>query len=417
MNAQRIAALVVAVVAMAGAAPQSPHPPRAVGRFAAAPLAYLPGSSIPLDVEGLTPPYHVTLTGPGSVDASAYHVPQSPHARSALLVAANAVGLAARRIAIAQPPAANHSFIAVASYDDGIVIHDARAGFAQRSVLGIGGPPSDVAIGPHGLLAAGNTDGTTLTAVRLNPWNAHTYPGIAETDELAIDDTTGAIYATDRDLDGAGALTRIDPDGAITTRVLGLTAEGIAIDARRRRIYVANVNDGTISIVNADSMVEERRFKAVARVFSLALSPHGTRLYAVSNQSLTSPFASAGGVVAFDVAGAVPRRVARSARLTFPVGIALDATHARLFVTDEHDNDIYVLDARTLRAVHAPLSTCRTPWKPAIDRSRLYIPCARANRVDVFSTRTLRRVAGAPFATGGYPLAVAVWHPPARFAR
>jgi hypothetical protein len=39
------------------------------------------------------------------------------------------------------------------------------------------------------------------------------------------------------------------------------------------------------------------------------------------------------------------------------------------------------------------------------------VPCAGADAVDAFDTRTLRRAAHAPFATGGYPLAVAVWHP------
>ena len=156
-----------------------------------------------------------------------------------------------------------------------------------------------------------------------------------------------------------------------------------------------------------------RRFPAVARVFSLALSPGGDRLYAISNQSADSPFAKPGAAIAISLDGAAPRVVARSADLAFPIGVALDARSATLFVSDEERREIDVLDARTLRAKRAPLRTCAIPWKLTVDEpsERLYVPCAGDNEIDVFDTRTLRRVAHAPFATGGYPLAVAVWHP------
>jgi len=106
-----------------------------------------------------------------------------------------------------------------------------------------------------------------------------------------------------------------------------------------------------------------------------------------------------------------PHVVARSAKLTFPIGIALDAATQRLFVTDEEDDAVDVLNARTLRPAAAPLATCRTPWKPTIDGRRLYVACARADAIDVIDLSTLHRVNGAPFATAGYPLSVAVWHP------
>ena len=150
------------------------------------------------------------------------------------------------------------------------------------------------------------------------------------------------------------------------------------------------------------------RLRVVDRVFSLALSSDGARLYAVSNQSLQSPFAAAGSVVAVDTSDG--RIVARSARLAFPIGIVADPARNRLYVTDEDTDGVDVLDARTLRATHAPLQTCDTPWKPTLDRGLLWIPCTRSDQIDVFDAATLQRIAGAPFATGGYPLSVAIWH-------
>ncbi len=408
---RRIAAALSIALAL-GAAPHRGPGHKAIASLTLPNLPLLPGSVVPIDVHGLPPPYNLDILGPGRLSAGEYFVPGAA-ADGATVLAAGPGAIAMRSVRFAQPPDVSRPFIAVASYDDGIVLHDASAPFAMHSILGVGGAPSDVAVDPAGSIAAAATNGTIAAIATLAPWRVTTYSGVPFTDEIAFDETTHAVYASNRDVNGAGAVTRIDPDGTIRQRVVGLTAEGIAVDARRHRIYVANVNDGTISIVDANSLVELRRFKAIPRVFSLALSIDRSRLYAVSNQSLTSPFGSAGSAIVIDVSGDVPRILARSTPMTFPLGVAVDDAHHRVFVTDEHDDDVYVLNARSLEPVHAPLPTCRTPWKPRLDGGTLYIPCARSNNVDVVDAATLKRVAGAPFATGGYPLAVAVWHPPA----
>ena len=380
----------------------------ATGSIATAPLPYLPGSTIPIHVNGFGPPYTLTVSGAGTVQGDRYTIGAGS---ASTVIAAGSDGLAMRTFAIAPTPDPTRPFIAVASYDDGIVLHDATPPFRARSALGIDGAPGDVAIDAAGAIATAATDGTSATIVTLDPWSVHRYDDVPFGDEVAFDARTGALFVTNRELDGAGALTRIAADGTVAQRVLGLTAEGIAIDPERQRVYVANVNDGTVSIVDARSMVELRRIRVVDRVFSLALSGDRSRLFAVSNQSVDSPFAAAGSVVAVDVAAADPHVVARSERLAFPIGVVFDGSHDRVFVTDEDTDAIDVLDARTLRETRAPLRTCETPWKPSIDRGLLFIPCARSNQIDVFDLATLRRVAGAPFATGGYPLAVAVWNP------
>ena len=261
-----------------------------------------------------------------------------------------------------------------------------------------------------GRVAATDTQGSAVTIASLSPWRVSRADGVPFGDEIAVDDATRAIFVTNRDVKGDGALTRVASDGSVTTVVTGRTAEGLAIDERRQLVYVANVNDDTVAVVAARSMRVLRRFRAVARVFSLALSPDGERLYAVSNQSAASPFAAAGSVVAIDLRRSPPRVVARSRDLVFPIGEALDAHTGTLFVTDEELDAVDILDARTLAARRAPLATCRTPWKPTLDSAgRLFVPCARDNRIDAFDSRTLRRLPRAPFATGSYPLAVGVW--------
>jgi DNA-binding beta-propeller fold protein YncE len=410
----RAALLVPAVlVALGGAAARAPNAHRASGRIAVTAWPYLPGSLIPLRIDGFAPPYNVLLLGPGQLlSGGMYAIPQGSPNASAFLVAGNGAGLAATTVRIAGPPPANRGLLIAASYDDGLVFQDAE-NLSVLGVLATGGRPSDVAVDASGKIAATDTQGTALTVGTLAPWSVSHIEGIVLGDEIAFDQTTRAIFVTDRDVDGNGALTRVDPDGRVTRVATGATAEGLAVDERRQVVYVANANDGTIAQVGAASMRVLRRFRAIDRIFSLALSPDGTRLYGISNESAGSPFAAAGSAVEFRLRGPVPRVVARSGELTFPLGVALDASARTLFVTDEALGEVDVLDARTLRPRHAPLRTCATPWKPSLDPAseRLYVPCAGANAIDAFDARTLRRVRGAPFRTGSYPLAVAIWHP------
>jgi DNA-binding beta-propeller fold protein YncE len=408
-----IALLAAALLALTGTVQRDPRERRATGTIAAGTWAYLPGSVLPVRVDGFNPPYRVAVLGQGSMLANGlYAIPSRAAAGSALLVAGNADGLAARSIRIGTPPSANRDLLAVACYDDGLVFHDAVS-FAGLGTLAIGGNPSDVAIDAGGRIASADTQGTTLTTLTLRTWSVAQTGGVPFADEIAIDATTRAIFVTNRDIDGSGALTRVLPGGEVKQVATGKTAEGLAIDERRQIVYVANVNDDSVVEIDARTLALIRRFHAVGRVFSLALSPDGTMLYAISNQTMAPPLGAPGSAVAIAVGtAAAPRIVARSAVLTFPLGEALDAAHHTLFVTDEDLDAVDVLDARTLRPKHAPLSTCRTPWKPTIDPQSglLYVPCARSNNVDVFDAKTYRRAPGAPFATGGYPLAVSVWH-------
>lgn len=411
-NACKNALLVAALFAFAAAAARSPEARLATGRIAVTRWPYLAGSIIPLRVSGFAAPFEAAILGPGRIVNGSYQLPSNATGGTTTLVAGNRAGLAMSTIRIAPPPPANRALLIVASYDDGLVFHDA-ANFSVLGVLATGGTPGDVAVDREGRVLTPDTEGTVLTLATLEPWGVAKIDGVAVGDEVAVDESTHAIFITDRDVNGGGALTRVTAQGAVARVVTGETAEGLAIDERHQLVYVANANDGTISVVDARSMRLLRRIAAVNRVFSLALSADGSRIYAVSNQSATSPFAAAGSVVALALRGSRWRVVARSHDLTFPLGIALDSRTASLYVTDEELGQVYVLDARTLRSKRAPLQTCSTPWKPLFDAAeqRLYVPCAGADSVDAFETPGLHRVAHAPFVTGSYPLAIAAWRP------
>lgn len=409
----RAISLLALALTLTGAAAKTQRLHIATAAIVVSRWPYLPGSLLPLRVEGITPPYSVSILGPGRLlNGSTYEVPITSRGGTALLAIGNARGLGATHLRIAAPPASDHPLLFVASYDEGLLLHDERS-FSVVGVLATGGVPSDVAVDRRGRIAVTDTQGTALTLASLSPWSVTRAGGVVTGDEVAVDETTHAIFVTDRDWNGLGALTRVGVDSSVARVSTGETAEGLAVDERRQIIYVANTNDGTVAVVDARSMRVIRRFPAVARVFSLALSPDGTRLYAISNEATDSPFGKAGEAIEISVDGPFPRIVARSGKLSFPLGVALDERTNTLFVGDEDRGAIDVLDARTLHPKRAVLTTCAIPWKLTLDSvsERLYVPCAGDNEIDVFDARSLRRVAHAPFATGAYPLAIAVWRP------
>jgi DNA-binding beta-propeller fold protein YncE len=390
------------LVALLGLALLSAGHRMAVARFDFQPHALLPASRVALRLSGIGTPQTFAVVGSGEIENGYYVVPSTAPPGVSTLVAAGLGALAVRTLRIAAPPHA--PVIAVASYDDGIVFHDPRT-FAILGTLGTGGSPSDVTGFGDGF-ATTDTDGDTLTEVTLAPWRALRVSGILLGDEVLADPPLHAIFASERGSGAQGGLARVDSHGV--TDISTGTAEGLALDPRRQRIFVADVDRGDVAMVDARTMRVIERIRDIPRAFGVAISPNGERLYAVSNQGRHTILAAPGGIV--EIALYPHRRVvARSAELVFPVGIALDSRRKLLFATDEQAGVVDVLDARTLRARHAPLRTCSIPWKPFLDAAahRLYIPCAGSDEVDVIDTRTLSRVRGAPFHTGGYPLAVA----------
>lgn len=390
---------------LAAAVPRPAPETRAIGQFDLSALPYVPGSVLSLNVNGFAGPYAYTILGPLQRNGAFAQIPPDASGDVSLL-ASNHYGVAAHTLSIASPP--DGDLVAVAAYEDGLVFHDPGS-LQARSVLSIAGAAADVAIAPDGTIAAGDTQYAGVTIAR-RPWNVAFVPSVPTVDAVVFA-PDGTLYAADRGASMTGQVSQVR-GSAVRSINVGSTPEGLALDARRGRLYVANTNDGTISIIDTATMRELARPHAVDRVFSLALSSDGTTLYATSNQSVASPFGKAGEVVEFAITGTALRQRARSTPLAFPLGVAFDGRRDRIFVTDESTSVVYVLDARTLRALREPLATCRTPWQPHIDErdNRLYIPCARADQLDVISLRTLGRLRGAPFLTGRYPLAVATWH-------
>lgn len=401
---KRIAAACAATLLLATSAHSQRTP---AGSFGIAIPAgpYFSGSRVPLQLTGVPGRSSFAVSGAGSVTGAVFEAPYVSQATGTGIIGAAQGALAYRDVRIEPGPERSRALIAVASYDNGITLHDPKT-FALLGYLAIGGPPGDVAFAPNGDIVAPDTDGNTLAWVTRAPWQVKYVDGVALGNEVAVDDRTGNVFVSNRDVQGVGALTRITPQGSVARVETGITAEGLEVDARRGTVYAGNVNDRSIAAVDASTMKVQRKIPAVLRTFGIAFDSQTQMLYAVAN--ISSDMHSGNGFVT-RIDARTAKTAARSAGMIFPLGTALDTRHRRLFVTDESADLVYVLDARTLRAVHAPLATCHTPWRPRIFHDRLYVPCTRSDNIDVIDTGTLRRVPRAPFHTGGFPLSVAVW--------
>lgn len=369
---------------------------------------YISGSRLTISAAGIVGRVSYSVLGPGRIEGNEYIAPVLTHPQTAMLIASAPGAVAVQRIEIVPAPSANRPLLAVASYRNGVALHDPQT-FRLIGYVPVAGAPGDVAFGSAGTIFAPDTDGDTLMSAVRDPWSVRASHGVPLGNEVAVDRVTANVFVSNRDAGGYGALTRITPAGEVTRVKTGEVSEGLAIDAARGFAYVGDVNLRSIAQVDMRTMRVVRTIRSVERTFGMALDASADKLYVVSNTSPSMP-SHGGFVAAIDLRGRKAAIVARSERMTFPLGAALDRHTNRLFVTDEAADVVYVLSAKTLKALRAPLRTCDTPWRPLVTSGRLYVPCAGANSVDVFDLRSLRRVRGAPFATGGYPLSVAVWN-------
>jgi DNA-binding beta-propeller fold protein YncE len=368
---------------------------------------YIAGSAITLGISGIVGRPAFTVVGPGTIENGIYQTPALTQPTHATLIAATPFDVALRELQIVPPPAASQDIIAVASYGSGIALHR-RSDFALIGIVATDSPPGDVAISSAGNIYAPLTDASTMLSITRSPWRIAPTAGVPLGNEVVVDNSTGAIFVSNRDIGGRGGLTRILASN-VQRIDTGITAEGLALDERSHRVYVGNINDGSVLEVDTRTFLPVRRIKAVERTFGLALDASGRNLFAVSNQN--PQMRRGGGFVArIDLTSPAGRIAARSPNIPFPVGVAYDAKSSRVFATDEDDGNVYVLDAVTLAQSHRPLPACGLPWRPRVDAAarRLYVPCARANKVAIFDLETLRQIRGSPFATGNYPLGVAI---------
>jgi DNA-binding beta-propeller fold protein YncE len=205
----------------------------------------------------------------------------------------------------------------------------------------------------------------------------------------------------------------------VTASAAGDTPEGIAAADSGRTFFVTNINSNSVMRF---ALGRNGRAKltgiatTAARPFGVAVDGPRNELFVADNDTATLSGARANpGLERFSLPSMkrLGTVLSTGSKASLPLGVAVDQTLARLFVTNEGDANVVVFALPSMRRI-ATLAAGLTPWLPAIDERahRLYVPNARANSISIYDTRGLRTV-NPGLSTCAYPTGVAVAYPQA----
>lgn len=180
--------------------------------------------------------------------------------------------------------------------------------------------------------------------------------------------TGGAVVVIDA---GAASPTA----GAIVS--VGSFPEGVAVSPDGSRVYVANLNSSTVSVIDATTTQPTvTATLTVATPFGVAVSPDGSRLYVTSRDSnsvsvintATDMFIATVGV------GASPH------------GVAVSPDGSRVYVANSVSNTVSVINTATLAA--STMGVGSSPYGLALspDGSRVYVTNFNDDSVSVINT-------------------------------
>ena len=174
---------------------------------------------------------------------------------------------------------------------------------------------------------------------------------------------------------------------------------GLALDQRRRRLYVACPNDDELQSIDVATgdIVDRTSASPGDRPRELALTPDGSTLVVVNTGSNSVSFFDTGALTRADRANVA----------SGPGSLAIEPTGRRAFVFNTLSGSISVVDIAS-RAVVATLSTDASPLRGRFNArgDRLYVIQERSPYMAVLDPQTLTTVTRARVNTGYTAVAV-----------
>jgi YVTN family beta-propeller protein len=186
---------------------------------------------------------------------------------------------------------------------------------------------------------------------------------------------------------GSNTVTVFDKQIAQAVAVIDTCAgpAGLALDQRRRRLYVACPNDDEIQSIDVATgdIVDRASASPGDRPRELALTPDGNTLVAANTGSNSIGFFDTGAL----------SRADRVNVGSGPGSLAIDPAGRRVFVFDTLSNAVSVVDIAT-RAVVATLATDASPLRGQFNArgDRLYVIQERSPYMMVFDPQQLTTI-------------------------
>lgn len=206
--------------------------------------------------------------------------------------------------------------------------------------------------------------------------------GASDPERVELSHDGRQLFVTDED---DARLTVLDAGrGAVLARIrVGREPEGVRASADGRWVLVTSEEDSSVSIIDAHSLTVRRTVPVGARPRDLAFAPDGRSAY-VPGEADASLYRV--GLSA----GASPARVLQFRKDARPMGVALDAARARLYVSTGRGGSVAVIALRDA-TLQSEISVGGRPWGIAlsVDGQRLCTANGPANELAIIDTNTL----------------------------
>ncbi|WP_165693793.1 Ig-like domain-containing protein, partial [Mycolicibacterium diernhoferi] len=218
-----------------------------------------------------------------------------------------------------------------------------------------------------------------------------------------VEDARGlALTATASAESAEGPARTAAPASAIGAPVrVGNGPWGITVAPNGTRVYVANSNDGTVSVINtATNSIVGAPIRVGLTPIGVAVSPDGSRVYVTNHDGDTL---SVIDTATNQVVGA-PISVGRG-----PVGVAVSPDGSRVYVANYYGGTVSVIDTATNKTLGAAIPLGEHPLGIAMspNGTRIYVTNSYTDTVTVIDTVTNSAV-GDPVLVGRYPSSVTV---------
>jgi DNA-binding beta-propeller fold protein YncE len=363
-----------------------------------------------------------SVVGPGSIDPNGFY--RSADVPTTADVVADAGGgiTDSASVASVKPPAIEHPLLLYTCYEDGTVdVYDART-HAFLGAFSVGGRAAGIVVDAQARRAVFAVD-AQLFAVDLARmrWRASAPIKGVRFSEVAL--LAGGYLAATDNLAEPGhpgvRIFRINAAGVpvlVSSATAGETPEGITAADSGHTFYVTAINSNLVMRFAVNAYGAARltgSAQTAARPFGAGVDPVHHVLFVADNDTATLNGARANpGLERFSLPSM--RRIGgvvnTGSKASLPLGVAVDSSESRLFVTNEGLADVAVFAIPSLKRI-STLRAALTPWLPFLDarRHRLYVPNARADSISVYDTRSLREIAPA-VPTCSYPTSVTVFN-------
>lgn len=365
---------------------------------------------------------HWSVVGPGSIDSSGlYHAADVPATADVVASAGNGV-VDSTSVQTVTPPKRGDALLLETCYEDGTVNVNNARNFALAGGLSVGGRAAGITVDSAWRRAFFAVEGQ-IVAIDLDSmrWRVSAAVPGARFSEIALL-ADGLLAATDNNATAGHPGVRIfrvtgQVPVLVSSVIAGETPEGLTAADAGRSFYVSNINGNSIMRFSVSANGRARMTavgKTAARPFGIAVDPTRHILFVADNDTtVVSGSRARPGLERFSTPDLrrIGSIVSTGSVSSLPLGVAVDASQARVFVTNEGEQDVAVFSLPGMQRI-ATLPTGLTPWLPAFDPvlHRLYVPNARADSVSVLDTQTLRVVAKA-IPTCSYPTSLAVFYP------